>query len=214
LVGGPLPWLLLTFVGRFEVVSRLGSTPASSCGGAQGAAPAGARRADTPALDAKHGRRGKLQAGLRRVTGGPAGGDWAREARFRGGCDYGGRRTEKDQNEVGLAALTRARRRRRGGGVPYGAARPAGLPCMSGARAACRGARRVAPWPARPSVWARRTGDKWVEGPRQVRGLPRSRRGRPYAGASRKSHVADGVQTRARRAGHVDDVARLKSYSV
>jgi hypothetical protein len=53
-----------------------------------------------------------------------------------------------------------------------------------------------------------------AEGPRPVCGLPRSCRGCLYAGAMRGCHVAGAVQTRARRAGRSDDVARLKSHSV
>jgi hypothetical protein len=87
-------------------------------------------------------------------------------------------------------------------------------PCMSGARAACPGARRVAPWPACPPVWARCTGDRGAEGPHQVRGPPRSRRGRPYAGASRDSHVAGASRTPARAPERGDDVAQLDFYSV
>jgi hypothetical protein len=57
LAGGPSLGLLMTLVGRFEEVSGLESTPATTCSGAQGAAPAGARRADAPGFGAKQGRR-------------------------------------------------------------------------------------------------------------------------------------------------------------
>jgi hypothetical protein len=101
LAGGPLPWLLLTFVGRLEVVFRPVSTPASSCGGAQGAAPAGTRCADAPAFYAKHGDGASCR---RPEEVDRRSGRWwlGREARFRGGCDYGGRRTEKVRTRSAL----------------------------------------------------------------------------------------------------------------
>jgi hypothetical protein len=62
--------------------------------------------------------------------------------------------------------------------------------------------------------WARRTGPKGeAEETRACRSIEESPRC-SYAGEMRRSHVAGAVQTRARRAGRGDDVARLKFYFV
>jgi hypothetical protein len=99
-------------------------------------------------------------------------------------------------------------------GVSYGAARPAGQPCMRGrwlrhwrvAMSAC--------WQAAATPWVRLTAARECGATQGTGGSTAESLRRPYAGESRPRHVADAAGTHARALERGDDVARLKSYFV